>query len=111
VKDVPRIVDYAGVPISGPTKYPDIVTPILADTKEGIHINGVGDDAFEDFLIHKPGNRNFCKTGRRQYDDVVTCILLRAYMLAPKNFELEYINQVHIGQFVLTVLQLRWLLG
>ncbi|KAJ5670522.1 uncharacterized protein N7477_005885 [Penicillium maclennaniae] len=95
VKDTQRIIDAAGVTISGPTEDEDIVTPPLVNEKDGINICGAGEEAYEPFiLVPKDQNRGvnglqYCKTGRRDYDDVVTCILLRAKMLAPNSFYLS----------------------
>lgn len=68
------------------------MTPLLADTKKGIGLNGVGGDGAHETLLIEPKNwedLNFCKTERKEYDEVVTCVLLRAYMLAPENFSVR----------------------
>jgi hypothetical protein len=88
VDDVPKIIRAANVDLSGPTDDPDVMTPVLVDIEKGIHLNGVEYDSYESFIISKKdtGEFNFCKTARRPYDIVVTCILLRAWMLAPDDF-------------------------
>jgi hypothetical protein len=54
----------------------------------GIWINGVGDDAHEDFVLEKhPDGIHalfaFCKTNRYPYDDVVVSVLAAAKKIAP----------------------------
>jgi hypothetical protein len=89
VKDAETIIDAAGVAVSGPTEDEDVVMPPLANEKDGIYINGVGEEAYEPFVLNRVNDGfPFCKTARREYDDVVTCILLRAKLLAPKSFKL-----------------------
>ncbi|KAJ5587218.1 uncharacterized protein N7459_002983 [Penicillium hispanicum] len=89
VEDVPKIIEASGIQISGPSQERDVVTPPLADTQEGIHLNGVGEDSYESFVIDKSGSKRFCKTARRPYDLVVTTVLLRAKTLAPNDFNLS----------------------
>jgi hypothetical protein len=95
VKDAQTIIDAAGVTVSGPTEDEDVITPPLANEKDGIYINDIGEDPYESFILvpyyqDRVKNRlQFCKTARREYDDVVTCILLRAKLLAPKSFKLS----------------------
>lgn len=89
IKDVPLVIDAAGIEISGPTEDEEIVTPPRIDLKEGIWLNGVSDDAHEPIVI-KDGKWTFCKTARKPYDVVVITILLRAAMLAPNQFEVRY---------------------
>lgn len=88
IKDVPKIIEETKVKLSGPTDDEDVVTPVVVDIEEGIYLNGAQDGAYEPFIISKKdtGSFNFCKTARRPYDAVVTCILLRAWMLAPDDF-------------------------
>lgn len=90
IQDVPNIIKEARIPLSGPTKYEDEVTPVLVDSEKGIDLNGVEDGAHEPFILCKPGEWTFCKTAQKPYDVVVTCILLRIWMLAPKNIDLGY---------------------
>ncbi|KAM0180341.1 hypothetical protein ACHAPF_002513 [Botrytis cinerea] len=54
----------------------------------GIFING--QDEHEDFILtqFKSFGFNFCKTARKEYDAVVTAILMRAKMLAGDEFGL-----------------------
>ncbi|KOC07412.1 hypothetical protein AFLA70_31g005050 [Aspergillus flavus AF70] len=93
VQDAGLIIHYANIPLTGPTEPDQAITertPVILDEKNGIFLNGVGDDGHEDFYISKIGNNfSFCKTGRRPYDLVVCTILLRAYVLAPSTFELS----------------------
>lgn len=54
-------------------------------------LNGVGPEGHEPLLIGKHGTSSeFTKTARKPYDIVVTCILLRAWMLAPNCIEVQY---------------------
>lgn len=49
-----------------------------------IDINGFGDDSFETFSLDlKPNGFQCCKTNRRNYDVVVTAVLIAANTLAP----------------------------
>ncbi|KAJ5123140.1 hypothetical protein N7448_009237 [Penicillium atrosanguineum] len=94
VKDAQTIIDAAGVAVCGATEDEEVVTPPIANEKDGIYIGGVDEDAYERFILvpnyEDVGSRfQFCKTARREYDVVVTCILLRAKMLAPNSFKLS----------------------
>ena len=53
-------------------------------TDSRIILNGVGKDSHETFYIEKGSVRwNFCKTARKDYDEVVTAILILArYVLS-----------------------------
>ncbi|MBE3043989.1 hypothetical protein IMZ48_15750 [Candidatus Bathyarchaeota archaeon] len=64
------------------------VTPPTVDDKE-ISLNGVADDAHEDFSISRKTRSGFCKTLQKPYDLVVACILLRMYMNAPNNVKVS----------------------
>lgn len=90
IRDVPKIAEAARVEITGPSHDDAIITPILADIEHGIYLNGVRGNSGEPLVIKgEKGSFNFIKTGRKPYDAVVTCILLRAYNLAPKVFSLR----------------------
>ncbi|KAJ5177528.1 uncharacterized protein N7500_000227 [Penicillium coprophilum] len=88
IQDVPNIIKEARVPLTGPTEDMDKITPVITDSEKGIHLNGIRGNAHEDFRLCKPGAWTFCKTARKPYDVVVSSILLRIWMLAPKNLEL-----------------------
>ncbi|CAI7571440.1 unnamed protein product [Penicillium discolor] len=88
IQDVPNIIKEARVPLSGPTEDEDEITPVVMDSEKGINLNGVTRNAHETFILCKPGEWTFCKTARKPYDVVVTSILLRIWMLAPKNLDL-----------------------
>lgn len=90
IQDVPNIIKEARVPLSGPTEDEDGITPVVMDSEKGINLNGVRRNAHEPFILCKPGEWTFCKTARKPYDVVVTSILLRIWMLAPKNLDLGY---------------------
>jgi hypothetical protein len=82
------------IPLSGPASVTfeeggDIPNPPTVDIDEGICINGVEGNSYEDFILKESEPVGFCKTGRRAYDLVVTCVLLRAYRLAPNTFSLR----------------------
>ncbi|KAJ6019690.1 hypothetical protein N7522_001757 [Penicillium canescens] len=83
IEDVPEIIQEAGVPLTGMYTPEDIITPVLVDLERGIGLNGIGDDGHETFRLCKPGEWSFCKTARKPYDIVVSCIILRAWKLAP----------------------------
>jgi hypothetical protein len=86
---VPRIVEAARVEITGPSYDGEIITPVLADIEHRIYLNGVRGNSGDPLVIKgERGTFHFIKTGRKPYDIVVTCILLRAYNLAPKVFSL-----------------------
>ncbi|KAJ5804236.1 uncharacterized protein N7518_000539 [Penicillium psychrosexuale] len=89
IEDVPKIIKEGRVPLSGPTEDEDEITKVVIDSEKGINLNGVGEDAYEQFILCKPGQWTFCKTAERPYDVVVTSILLRIWMLAPKNIDLS----------------------
>ena len=93
VQDAKRVVDATDVPLSGPTDDPrdDHVTPPLVDEIEGIDINGVAKMSHEPLIIHPKTIRSFefVKTEGKPYDAAVGCILLRARVLAPKQFRLR----------------------
>ncbi|KAJ5496409.1 hypothetical protein N7463_008396 [Penicillium fimorum] len=88
IQDVPNIIKEARVPLSGPTEDDDKTTPVVTDSEEGIYLNGIRGNAHESFILCKPGAWTFCKTARKPYDVVVSSILLRIWMLAPKNLDL-----------------------
>lgn len=68
-----------GVDVAGPV---GSGRPVITDNE--IALNGRGEDGFETFaLSREPGGWEFCKTARRDYDDVVTAILLYASRRAP----------------------------
>lgn len=67
----------------------DVRNPPIVDVNEGIYINAVDDDPYEDFILNESEPGGFCKTGQRPYDRVVACVLLRAYRLAPNMFGLS----------------------
>lgn len=82
VENAQKNIDSASIPIGGPDF--DAGPPII-DVKQGIHLNGVGDDGHEPLCLNRHGNAgfSFIKTARKPYDEVVACILLRAAVLAP----------------------------
>lgn len=87
---MPRIVEAARVEITGPTHNDKIITPVLADINHGTYLNGVPGNSSEPLAIQgQKGTFKFVKTARKPYDVVVTCILLRAYNLAPGIFSLR----------------------
>ncbi|KAJ5355827.1 hypothetical protein N7517_010436 [Penicillium concentricum] len=88
IQDVPNIIKEARVPLSGPTEDDDKITPVVTDSEKGIYLNGIRGNAHEPFILCKPGAWTFCKTARKPYDVVVSSILLRIWMLAPKNLDL-----------------------
>lgn len=92
IKDVPNIVEKAKTPLSGPTDKPHETTPVVINSESEIYLSGVGHDAHEPFRLCKPGQWTFCKTAQKPYNDVVSAILLRAWMLAPKNLDLGYVT-------------------
>lgn len=94
LEDVPQIIKEADIPLQGPLKD----TPPLVDRKEGIFINGVGDDGHDPLHLRPrsrfllPAARSFVNTGQKDYDVVVCCVLLRAALLAPQMFELRWVG-------------------
>ncbi|KAJ5951831.1 uncharacterized protein N7479_010244 [Penicillium vulpinum] len=88
IKDVPNIIKEARVPLSGPTEDDDKITPVVTDLEDGIYLNGIRGNAHELFRLCQPGTWTFCKTAQKPYDVVVSSILLRIWMLAPKNLDL-----------------------
>lgn len=80
VDDARRIIAAAKVALAGGDGTGE---PVL-DAGE-IFLNGAAPDDFETFLLEAkaPGRKDFCKTGMRPYDLVVTAILLRATLTIP----------------------------
>jgi hypothetical protein len=53
-------------------------------TDSRIVLNGIGADSHETFVIEKGSVRwNFCKTARKDYDEVVTAVLILARYVFP----------------------------
>jgi hypothetical protein len=48
-----------------------------------IRFNGPSEEGHETFLMYRSSNRDFCKTARKPYDDVVVCLLAVAKQVAP----------------------------
>ncbi|KAJ5782237.1 hypothetical protein N7457_004011 [Penicillium paradoxum] len=88
IEAVRKIIEEAKIPLSGPTQYDGKITSVVANCDDGIYLNGIGEHAHEPFVLCEPGAWAFCKTARKPYDDVVSSILLRAWMLAPKNVDI-----------------------
>jgi hypothetical protein len=56
-------------------------------TEDYIRVNGVGAESHEDFFISRTDlTWNFCKTNRKDYDQVVTALLILAKYLFPQDF-------------------------
>ncbi|EED14125.1 hypothetical protein TSTA_103470 [Talaromyces stipitatus ATCC 10500] len=94
IQDAIKIIDAADVPVSGPASDTleagrEVPNPPVVDVNEGLCINGNNDEYCEDFVLKESDPDNFCKTAKRGYDLVVSCILLRAYRLAPNTFHLR----------------------
>ncbi|EXJ75623.1 uncharacterized protein A1O5_00130 [Cladophialophora psammophila CBS 110553] len=88
IKDVPLIIEAADVLIRGPYVEDGFSSPI-ANVEDGICFNGVSDDAHEDFCLSEQVCHRFVKTFEKPYDVAVACVLLRAYLLAPTQFDLS----------------------
>lgn len=92
VADVATIIAHSDVNITDPngTEYgpedddEEEIPPPIVDADKSVGLNGVGSKGHEALIISCGGycHHTFTKTLRKPYDDVVTCILLRAYMLA-----------------------------
>ncbi|KAH8742958.1 hypothetical protein F5883DRAFT_623665 [Diaporthe sp. PMI_573] len=59
------------------------------DFKDGIELNGLGDDGCEPFQFTYDDSEGECKTDRKPYDIVVCAVLLRAKYLAPDAVEVS----------------------
>jgi len=55
------------------------------DDNQTIHINGIGDNSHETFVINRLGNKDFCKTAKKPYDIVVS-FLLAIFSMKIKHF-------------------------
>lgn len=83
------------MPVSNPRGYElkpgDKIPRPIASQKDGIGINGIGDEGHEPFTINCRGwmSMGFTKTAHKPYDQVVTCVVLRVYMLAPSVVEVS----------------------
>lgn len=81
VSDARRIVKASGVSIAG-----GLGEGRPKFNVDEIWLNGtnVNDESYETFLLtHNASEFEFCKTGQRPYDVVVTAILLRAALTIP----------------------------
>lgn len=87
IQDVPVILEAADVLVCCPADEGEILPPI-ANLDEGIYFNGVADDAHEPLCLNEQDCDTFVKTMRKPYDLAVACVLLRASLLAPKQFQL-----------------------
>ncbi|PWY67641.1 hypothetical protein BO94DRAFT_421818, partial [Aspergillus sclerotioniger CBS 115572] len=88
VQDTWTIIERAGIALTGPPLYGHETTPLVCE-QNGIMINGVGEDGCECLVLRKEETTvTSCMTLERPYDLVVGCILLRAYALAPGQFDL-----------------------
>lgn len=59
-------------------------------TDDYIRVNGVGAESHEDFLISRTGLEwDFCKTNGKEYDEVVTAIIILARYLFPQDFTVD----------------------
>ncbi|QKX57891.1 uncharacterized protein TRUGW13939_05011 [Talaromyces rugulosus] len=86
IADTPTIIKAAGIPLSRGIDDPR--PPEISVTK-GIRFNEAGDNARENFVLSEETQENITKTNRRPYDRVVCGVLLRAYMLAPRQFRVS----------------------
>ncbi len=75
VNDTTKILAATTVPLAGPDSTGE---PEISST--GIRLNGVAPDDYESFQIVPNGAWDFCKTGYRPYDEVVTAILISAFL-------------------------------
>ncbi|KKK14957.1 hypothetical protein ARAM_002605 [Aspergillus rambellii] len=89
VLDVPSIVKASSANICGETRDGKSCLPTI-DQRKGIYLNGVGDEGHEPLTIYPNWRGWYVKTARRQYDEVIACVLLRAHMLAPSCFYVRY---------------------
>lgn len=77
--DTRFIVESADIPVAGPFG----IGPVEIN-RERIALNGANGDDYETFSITPNATGfDFCKTGQRPYDLVVTTILLRATLTIP----------------------------
>lgn len=90
IEEVPLILEAADVLVCGPSNNGQDLPP-TANIEEGIYINGVASDGHEAFRLSygQRSQHNFVKTLMKPYDTAISCILLRAYLLAPNNFSLR----------------------
>jgi hypothetical protein len=76
-RDAKVIVQNSPVPLAG---WDGTGEPEISDTEVGL--NGADPDDYETFVLRpEASDFNFCKTGERPYDIVVTAILFRAAKL------------------------------
>lgn len=75
VNDTRKILAATTVPLAGwdGTGEPEV-------TKERISLNGADPDDCETFMLVPNGEWDFCKTAHRPYDEVVTAILVAAWI-------------------------------
>lgn len=89
IEEVPLILEAADALVCGPADDNESLIPPIANLDEGIAFNGVGDDGHETFYLSREARHHFVKTLRKPYDTAVACILLRAHLLSPNNFQLK----------------------
>lgn len=87
------ILEAADVLVTGPLDGDSRLTPAVADPIRGIWFNGVAEDEHEPFRLSREVHRTWCKTARKPYDIAITCVLLRAYLLAPGIVELRSVTK------------------
>ena len=89
VIDAQLIVAKAGVALNRTGE--DETPPTL--TEGSIMLNGTPEDDHEPFDLDQTGGElGFCKTAEKEYDVVVTAILLRASQIADKAVSVRYVD-------------------
>lgn len=86
LEDVKRIIKASGVPIRG---WDGTGDPVIDEDEIVLNGDAETDEDHETFsLVNGVNHSNFCKTARKDYDVVVTTILLRASHYS-KRFKVE----------------------
>ena len=89
IQDVHLILEAADVLVQGPLDAGNELLSPVVDVKDGICFNGVANDRHEDFRLSELWDDFSVKTLQKPYDVAVSCVLIRAHVLAP--------NQIQIG--------------
>lgn len=90
IEDAQLIMEASDVLLVGPLPHraSEAITAPIATVEKGIIFNGLGDAGHEPFYFCEDAD-NSVATNQKPYDLTISCILLRAYSLCPKNIKIQ----------------------
>ncbi|KAK1492054.1 hypothetical protein CTAM01_10111 [Colletotrichum tamarilloi] len=90
IEDALLIMEASDVLLVGPLPHraSEAISAPVATVKRGIIFNGLGDAGHEPFYFCEDAD-NSVATDRKPYDLTISCILLRAFSLCPKNIKIQ----------------------